>query len=259
MKRLKIGSLFTGIGGIEVGLEATKGFETLWQVEIDTYASRILEKRWPHVKRYKDVKTVGVYNLEPVDLICGGFPCQDISRAGSRKGLKGERSGLWYEFYRIICELRPQYVLVENVSTLRRQGLDEVLRNLAKSGYDAEWDCLPAAAFGAPHFRERIFIVAYTRCQRRGQTGSLVYPERGNLGKDGQLISQVTWNRLRFDRKSYPPFGKILSEPLIRRMDDGISCWVDRLKCLGNAVVPQITYWIGKRIWEYEKLQGRSE
>lgn len=168
-RQFTFGSLFAGIGGLDLGLERA-GMVCKWQVEIDDYCLKVLEKHWPHVKRYGDVRECGRHNLEPVDLICGGFPCQDVSSAGKRKGLKeGTRTGLWYEFARIIRELRPRWVLAENVPGLLSVdsggGMGTVLRDLAESGYDAVWDCIPAAAFGAPHLRYRVFIVAHADCQ----------------------------------------------------------------------------------------------
>ncbi len=114
---MKFGSLFSGIGGFDLGLERA-GMECAWQVEIDEYCLKVLEKHWPSVSRYTDVRECGRDNLEPVDLICGGFPCIDISRAGKKEGINGKDSGLWTEFFRIIGELRPQYAVVENVSDL---------------------------------------------------------------------------------------------------------------------------------------------
>ena len=166
---MRFGSLFAGIGGFDLGLERA-GMECAWQVEIDPWARRVLARHWPSVPRYEDVKEVGHHNLEPVDVICGGFPCQDISHAGKRAGIGGERSGLWGEYARIIRELRPRYVIVENVGALLVRGIDVVLRDLAESGYDAEWDIISAAAVGAPHLRERVWIVAYPdHGQRAGQ------------------------------------------------------------------------------------------
>ena len=160
---MRIGSLFSGIGGLELGLErAIPGAQVVWQVEKDLYARRVLAKHWPEARRYEDVQEVGAHNLGVVDLICGGFPCQDISGAGKRAGLEGERSGLWFEFARIISEIQPRYVVLENVAALRSRGLDRVLGSLAESGYDAVWDCIPAAAVGAPHLRDRLFCVAWT-------------------------------------------------------------------------------------------------
>ncbi|MDY6895180.1 MAG: DNA cytosine methyltransferase, partial [Thermotogota bacterium] len=158
---ITFGSLFAGIGGFDLGLERA-GMECKWQVEIDPFCQKVLAKHWPEVKKYEDVRKVGKHNLEPVDLICGGFPCQDISNAGSRLGLAGKRSGLWAEYYRIICELRPRFIVVENVSALLVRGFGVVLGDLATCGYNAEWQCFPAAYFGAPHPRDRVFIVAYS-------------------------------------------------------------------------------------------------
>lgn len=164
---LTIGSLFSGIAGLEVGLlaafhEARIQARVVWQVEIDEFCSRVLAKHFPETKRYRDVRDVGA-DAPPVDLICGGFPCQDISNAGKRAGIDGGRSGLWSEFARIVGLLRPRFVLVENVSALLGRGLDRVLGDLATLGYDARWSTLRAADVGAPHLRERVFIIAWRR------------------------------------------------------------------------------------------------
>ena len=159
---LTIGSLFSGIGGLELGLERTGYFRTIWQCENDTYATKVLEKHWSEVRRYGDITKVDWHTVERPDLICGGFPCQDISVAGKGKGIKeGTRSGLWFEFQKVVGILRPQYVLIENVSNLVKRGLDIVLLGLAEEGYDAEWLDIRASDVGAPHRRERIFIIAY--------------------------------------------------------------------------------------------------
>ncbi len=159
---LTFGSLFSGIGGMDLGLERA-GMRCAWQVEIDEYARRVLAMHWPDTARFADVRAVGAAELQRVDCIAGGFPCQDISNAGKRAGIDGERSGLWAEFARIIREVRPRYVLVENVAALLGRGLERVLGDLAASGFDAEWDCIPAAALGAPHRRDRLFLVAYAQ------------------------------------------------------------------------------------------------
>src|SRR5882724_8456244 len=153
---LTFGSLFTGIGGMDLGLERA-GMICKWQVEINEYASKVLTKHWPNVTRLRDVRDVGRHNLAAVDLICRGFPCQDISNAGKRAGIDGERSGLWSEFARIIRDLRPRFVLVENVAALLDRGLGRVLRDFAERGYDAEWSSLSACSMGAPHMRRRLF------------------------------------------------------------------------------------------------------
>jgi DNA (cytosine-5)-methyltransferase 1 len=161
----RIGSLFSGIGGLELALESL-GMRTIWQVECDRYARRVLWQHWPIVPKYEDVCAVGAANLCPVDVICGGFPCQGISDAGLRLGLDDPRSGLWREFARVVRELRPRYVFVENVAALRVRGLGRVLGDLAEIGYDAEWDCVRAADVGALHLRNRLFILAYAQCDR---------------------------------------------------------------------------------------------
>lgn len=177
MQQLTFGSLFAGIGGIDLGLERA-GLRCIWQVEIDDYARAVLEKHWPEVPKYRDVrfflgskKWRRERDAWRVDCIAGGFPCQDISNAGRRAGIDGKRSGLWSEFARIVRLLRPQYVVVENVDALAVRGMGRVLGDLAALGYDAEWDRIPAAAVGAPHLRWRIFILAYSAergLQRRG-------------------------------------------------------------------------------------------
>jgi DNA (cytosine-5)-methyltransferase 1 len=158
---LTVGSLFAGIGGFDLGLERTGGFTIRWQVEIDEYCRQVLAKHWPDVPRFGDIRTV--LDVEPVDVLCGGFPCQDLSSAGRREGIDGENSVLWAEFARIIRLVRPRYIIVENVPALLKRGMGRVLADLAGYGYDAEWQCIPAAAFGAPHYRNRLFIIGYRR------------------------------------------------------------------------------------------------
>jgi DNA (cytosine-5)-methyltransferase 1 len=240
---MTFGSLFAGIGGLDLGLERA-GMECRWQVEIDPFARQVLAKHWPDVPRYEDVRDVGSENLEPVDLICGGFPCQDISHAGNRSdrnGVRGERSGLWAEFARLIRELRPRYVLVENVSALLVRGLGTVLGDLAAVGYDAEWDVLPAATFGAPQRRERVFLVAYPHGTGWGRR-----PERHVL-PEARLEPPP---RRHVDGLDLATSGPWQTLPDVLRVDYGLSGTVDRLRALGNAVVPQVAEWIGRRILE---------
>jgi len=348
---LTFGSLFAGIGGLDLGLERA-GMICKWQVEIDAYCLKVLEKHWPNVKRYGDVRECGRHNLEPVDLICGGFPCQDVSYAGKRKGLKeGTRTGLWYEFARIIREIRPQWVLAENVPGLLSvdsgRGMGTVLRDLAESGYDAEWDCIPAAVFGAPHFRYRVFIVAHTDCRRWPQGTECLRREAGTdsgrgsartdvadpksercreerqhcerptkrTASSGQILADTQGQRTRTTEQSRSGNGAIsgsedvadslperrpwrpsifqasgtarssfaegsnawgpdkpdvggVADGLPSRLDSrervgdcvedweygvprvarGVSHQTDRLRVIGNAVVPQVAEWIGRRI-----------
>jgi DNA (cytosine-5)-methyltransferase 1 len=160
---LTVGSLFSGIGGLDLGLERA-GMQVRWQCEIDPYCRAVLAHHWPDVPCYEDIRDIDG-SAERVDLVCGGFPCQPVSFAG--KGLAQEDPRwLWPEFARVVGELRPRYVLVENVPGLVKRGLDLVVTGLAEMGYDAEWEIVSAAACGAPHLRERIFVVAHTasRC-----------------------------------------------------------------------------------------------
>ena len=161
---MRFGSLFAGIGGFDLGFERA-GMQAVWQVEIADHPTQILEKHWPDVQRYRDVKDVGKRNLETVDLICGGFPCQDVSVAGNRKGLDGERSGLWLEFHRILDEMRPQWVIVENVPGLlsSNEGRDfaVIIRGLVELRYGVAWRILDAQNFGVAQRRRRVFIVGH--------------------------------------------------------------------------------------------------
>lgn len=157
--------LFSGIGGFSLGLERSGNFETVAFCEIEPFCRSVLKKHWTGVPIYEDVTQLSGDRLKSdgitVDAICGGFPCQDISTAGKGAGLEGERSGLWFQFHRLIKETRPEVAIIENVSALRSRGLDRVLRSLSEIGYDAEWHCIPASAVGAPHRRDRVWIVAY--------------------------------------------------------------------------------------------------
>ncbi|RJQ10621.1 MAG: DNA (cytosine-5-)-methyltransferase [Bacillota bacterium] len=178
---VRVGSLFAGIGGFDLGLEWA-GMEVCWQVEIDPSCVEVLENHWSEVARYGDIRTLDPRDLGSVDLICGGFPCQPVSLAGRRRGQEDER-WLWPEFARTVRVVRPRYVLVENVPGLLVRGMGEVLGDLAALGYDAEWDCIPAAAVGAPHLRYRVFIVAYTA----GEQGDTEYGRPHRPGECGRL------------------------------------------------------------------------
>lgn len=159
---MTVGSLFTGIGGLDLGFERA-GFEIRWMCEQNTFCQRVLRKHWPTVPIYDDVRTLSTERIEPVDCIIGGFPCQDISVAGSGAGLDGEQSRLWWSMYGAISAFRPRYAVMENVPALTGRGLHTVLGSLSEIGYDAEWTIVSAASVGAPHIRERIFIVAYSQ------------------------------------------------------------------------------------------------
>ena len=158
---MTIGSLFSGIGGLELGLERAGLGPVRWQVELDPFRRSVLAKHWPGVERFEDVRTVSRSTLAPVDLICGGFPCKDVSSAGKRAGLTGVHSGLWYEFARIVGEMRPRTVIVENVASGANAWVDAVRRDLERLGYASLPVPVSAADCGALHLRRRVFIVAY--------------------------------------------------------------------------------------------------
>jgi DNA (cytosine-5)-methyltransferase 1 len=246
-----IGSLFSGIGGLELGLEMCGMDDVRWQCEIDWYAQMVLRKNFPGVALYSDVRNVNGTAC-PVDIICGGFPCQDISNAGKRAGITGKRSGLWREFARVVRDVRPEVVFVENVAALASRGLDVVLGDLAELGYDAEWACFLAAEAGAPHRRRRMFIFAYSnrdyvRMLHRGGagqgrketvlTGEPCPPwvatdanrERGPQSQ-GRIEQQWRWTR--------NGDGWAFESP-VSGVAHGVPRRVDRHRCTGNAVVPQ--------------------
>ena len=323
---LTFGSLFAGIGGFDLGLERA-GMTCAWQVEREPYAVRVLEKHWPNVRRHDDVCTFPPAEGDwSVDLICGGFPCQDISVAGKGLGLAGARSGLWHQMHRIIGEIRPRFVLVENVAALLGRGMGTVLGDLSEIGYDAEWHVIPASAVGAPHRRERVWIVAYAECVGREQqhqpamlrgrqdqtkqiglgSGDVAHPisepdalrrhsqncqttvaggrcnARGSQcdcgprceGQAGQGACDVA-DAAGDGRKQGKPNGRRGSEraqawkehrpgsgdrwwavePDVGRVAHGVPSRVDRLRGLGNAVVPQIVELIGRRIIEHAAWQ----
>lgn len=227
------GSLFSGGGGMDLGLDRA-GMTCKWQVEIADFQQTVLSRHWPSVPKHRDVTTVGAHNLEPVDVIAGGFPCVDISAAGKGEGIEAPRSGLFFQFMRIIRELRPRFVIVENVARLLSRGMGRVLEELAKCGYDAEWKVFSACAFGAPHTRKRVFIVAYP-------IGSRL---EGIYDACRGIDLQSTTCDLRRHWET---------EPAMDRVAYGLSKGVavkDSLITLGNAVVPQVAEWIGLRIME---------
>jgi DNA (cytosine-5)-methyltransferase 1 len=303
---LDVLDLFAGIGGFSLGLERA-GMRTLAFCEIDPYCQRVLTKHWPDVPIFDDVRTLtaqslantlGMRQLQSqggeqdergrvgdcgIDVICGGFPCQDISLAGKGAGIEGSRSGLWFEYARIIGEVRPRYVIVENVAALLGRGLSRVLGDLAALRYDAEWHCIPASAVGAPHRRDRIWIVAYAsgerqrsrRDQSTGNLGGGLVVERAETWGDathgsedvadanGEGLSDrrqtgvasstnETKGRLAFPELERCGGAWWSTEPDVGRVAYGVPARVDRLRCLGNAVVPQIAELIGRAIMEYE-------
>ena len=271
MDEITFGSLFAGIGGFDLGFERA-GMVCKWQVEIDDYATRVLTKHWPHVHRERDIRQCGPHNLQRVDVICGGFPCQDISYAGHGAGLDGERSGLFFEAIRVVRQLKPRIVVLENVAALLTRGLDRVVGTLAEIGYDSEWHCIPACYVGAPHIRDRVFVVAYSNAngfgfsgraksdkretQRKRQTSRRSDTQRlcSNVANAscegikriiGQRETQSGGNSARA-RERETNWSE--AEPAVGRVADGVPARVDRLRGLGNAVVPQVAEYIGEHV-----------
>ena len=230
---LRLIDTFSGIGGFSYAAERiVGGFETVAFVECEPFCQKVLQKHWPLVDLYDDIKT---YSPEPysADVICAGFPCQDISVAGRQAGIKqGTRSGLFYELIRVIRQLRPQYVVLENVAAITTNGLDIVLGEMAEAGYDTEWSCIRASDMGGCHRRDRWWLVAYLHSSR----AQGLRPER-QLREAREEVSPK-WRT--GPELLSPAWRSYLSQPLLHRGDDGLSNRVDRLRSLGNTVVPQV-------------------
>lgn len=249
--------LFAGIGGFSLGLERTGGFRTAAFCEIDPDAIRVLNKNWPTVPVYADIAALTKERLDAdgiaIDVITGGFPCQDISfaRTGSGLGLgpalAGSRSGLWSEYLRLLREIRPIAVVIENVSALRTRGLDVILRQLDALGYDAEWHCVLAASVGAPHPRDRIWIVAHARSA--GLQGPVVQWDALSLTAPAQVAQLGN-----LAVQSGPQWPR---HPGDVRVGDGLSYGAHSLKQCGNAVVPLIPELIGHAL--LRSLRPRTE
>jgi DNA (cytosine-5)-methyltransferase 1 len=268
---LTVLDLFSGIGGFSLGLSKTGGFRTEAFCEIESYPQQVLKKHWPGVPVYDDIQELTSERLvsdgiPAIDVITGGFPCQDISLAHAhvreRRGIEGSRSGLWGEYARLIGEIRPRYAVVENVSALlsgdRGGWFGTVLRDLARIGYDARWSCISAADCGAPHLRNRVWVLAYpneAHGKRRSLSGGF---EKTHAGAGNRSAYKGGNNR----REAIPE---------VCGMADGLSYWVDtpepervtkeaqkrtpRLKALGNSIVPQIVTAIGQEILKRESCQ----
>jgi DNA (cytosine-5)-methyltransferase 1 len=277
---LNVLDLFSGIGGFSLGLERA-GMRTVAFSEIEPYCRKVLAQHWSGVPIYEDVRMLTGARLAAdgiaADLVCGGFPCQDVSIAGKRAGIaEGTRSGLWSHFARIIGDVQPKYVVVENVANLlsgppERPGgwFGRILGDLATLGYNAEWHCIPASAVGAPHPRDRVWIVAYDAFRRRcdrtleiagegGADGTQIPP--GGLRGD---VSHADGSGRIEQRRTIPIPAQLFAaecgdwwraEPDVGRVVDGLPFRVDRLKALGNALVPQIAEIIGRAIMAREAI-----
>ena len=241
--------LFAGIGGFSLGMERA-GHKAIGFCEIDERCQKILAKHWPHVKLYEDVRELNY--VDKVEIITAGFPCPDTSIAGNQAGLGGERSGLWSEVIRITSNIRPEYLVVENVPNLltgpigRAGGwFGRILSDLAQIGFDAEWHCIPSSSVGAPCRRDRIFLIAFPQCEggkRLVQTEDIgITGSWGWCGKeDLRFIGDNPFKR-----------GDRWPKPIVRGMDARIPGRMDRLKAIGNSVNPHIAEIIGRSLWKY--------
>lgn len=239
---LRLGSLFTGRGGLDLGLERA-GVSACWQVEKNPARRAQLARQWPGTKKYSDITSVDFTSVQKVDVLAGGFPCQGISRAGLQRGMADERSGLWREFARAIGDLQPRYIVVENDVRLAIRGLGTVLGDLARLGYDAEWSTLSACALGAPHTRERLFVLAYPndlgreegRAERDGDGGPVV-----EWGVGPEHIQASAFDCVREAREHW------LSEPGVDRVVNGLAPGgADEIASFGDSVVPFVSQLIG--------------
>lgn len=239
------GSLFSGIGGFELGAQYA-GIETIWNCEINEFNRSILKKHFPNTKQYTDIHKIK--NTKYVDIISGGFPYQDISIANVSKknldehgksiGIKGKRSGLWVEMWRVISQVRPKYVIIENSPMLLIRGFEHVVSDLSKIGYICEWQCLQAAQFGYNHKRERIYCIAYPN-EKRCKNNHSVFTEFDKIYTERPTPRQspLSIPIKRFNSKS------IYDDV---RVDDGLSEQLDkrRIEALGNAVIPEISHYL---------------
>ena len=275
---MKVLDLFSGIGGFSLGLEWA-GMETVAFCEYDEKARQVLTKHWPDVPKYTDVRTLTAEKLKndgitDIELICGGYPCQPFSTAGKRAGAEDDRH-LWPEFFRLIKEVRPAWVLCENVAGHISMGLDSVLADLESEGYQQQVFLIPACAVGAGHRRDRVWILAHadqSHGKGRRLSGGICEEQpnfncEGSSGNSGETLADSMRRRQQRQRKSFEPKhtekakdretiesqygskpGKWLPEPDVGRVANGIPGRVDRLKQLGNAVVPQVVKVIGDSI-----------
>ncbi len=264
---MKLLDLFSGIGGFSLGME-NAGFETVAFCEIEPFCRKVLNRHWPNVPIYNNVERLSYEQLAAdgivSDVICGGFPCQDVSIFGKGAGLGGERSGLWFEYFRLICEIQPSYAIVENVAALRFRGIDTLLGNLASIGYDAEWYSIPAAAAGAPHQRNRVWIVAYPkRDDKEPRLARFIHQQLVSIANhrrfrtQGYVCKAFQW----FSAFSWWKNGgsvtdvierSALHTPALCGAGNGIPDRMDRTKALGNAVTPGIPFILGSAIKEFE-------
>lgn len=236
---MRIGSLFSGIGGLELGLELSGIGKTVWQVEQNEKLQNCLKEHWPNAQRFSDVREVGSHNLESVDLICGGFPCQDVSGAGKGAGLSGARSGLWFEFARIVKELHPRWVVVENVASGAPRWVDAVRNNLAELNYASLPIKLQANDVGLMHRRSRVFIVANIMCKQQRR-------EQGRRERSSRP-DEIQREQPSDVRQTAGASERATKSEVVRGVH-GLPRRMDRISALGNSVVPQCAQVIGEVI-----------
>ena len=281
---MKIGSLFSGIGGFELGFErAFPNAETIWQVEQNKFCQKILKKHWPNSKIYNDVREINKTNTEIPDILLGGFPCQSISIAGKKEGLSNEnKSGLWWEFWRIIGDLRPKIAVLENVPNILRVGGVEVVGSLAQIGYNCQWQIISAKSFGAPHLRKRWFCICWpsdsnnvtglqthkeinairggrkpwkkpSRSSRRFVSSYSIRFRPNEKQHIDTIDSKKTVTNIQINPKALQSgnyWKTTVHPPPLCGVDDGVPNRVDRLKALGNAIVPQCSEHIANQVKE---------
>jgi len=263
---LTVGSLFAGIGGFDLAAR-WMGWRTAWVSEIDPFACQVLARHFPDALNHGDIRHIDFTKVEPIDVLVGGFPCQDISHAGEKKGIEGERSGLWFEYARAIRELRPRYVVVENVRALVNNGLDRVLGSLADIGYDAEWGCFKAADVGAPHQRDRAWILAYPQRTGLEGHGRTAHDETGRAQPTRSIAAHgvprgtdsIPWWSSEPAMGGTPhgvPRGLAVAEWEIGipRVLPHVTQYRERLTALGNAIVPQCALVIYREIADRESF-----
>lgn len=271
---MRVGSLFSGIGGMDLGLERA-GMEIIWQSEVDEYASAILQKHWPSVPNLGDIRAIDTSDIAPVDLICGGFPCQPVSHAGRRQGKDDDR-WLWPFMYQVIESVRPTWVLGENVVGLITMGLDDILSDLGNLGYSTWQAVIPAASVQAPHIRERVFVVAHTDSVRQPQSQGSQPEQRRRSVHGGEIVVAHTMcpglsfpqqRGIPSEAERWEQAGPAVAEcrgpwsdaewvtgrdgktrafkPGLHLLAHGVPNRVDQSRGLGNAVVTQLAYEIG--------------
>jgi DNA (cytosine-5)-methyltransferase 1 len=251
---LTVGDLFSGIGGFSLGLERA-GMRTAWFAEVDPYASAVLKKHWPEVPNHGDVRSIRAGSVERVDVLCGGFPCQPFSSAGKRGGTSDDRY-LWPEMLRVIQELKPTWVCGENVTHIDRVALEHVVSDLEACGYEtAPPLVIPACAVELDHRRDRFWFLGYS--DSNSKSGGAINAEASRLSQvpadaecdgDGALGRDMAGAWREWESLPRNATGDAENHAVGVGADDGLPHRMDRLRCLGNAIVPQIAEIIGRAI-----------